>query len=91
MTEMTCRRKRGRNVATKLHFTEDRAFVDGFARFVENALKNGNAVIVVAIESPRASPLQRLSADGVEVNRAVRQNRYGALDAAPDSLYYHVA
>ena len=63
-------------------YAEDKSFVDGFARFVEDALKNGNAVIVVATESHRASLHQRLTLDGVEVDIAVKQKRYGALDAA---------
>lgn len=63
-------------------YAEDRSFVDGFARFVEDALGHGNAVIVVATESHRASLHQRLSADGVELDLAVKQKRYGALDAA---------
>jgi DNA-binding NarL/FixJ family response regulator len=63
-------------------YAQDRALVDGFARFVKDALKNGNAVIVIATESHRASLLQRLSVDGAEVDRAVKQNRYVALDAA---------
>jgi len=63
-------------------YADDRAFVDGCARFVEGALKNGNAVIVVATESHRASLRQKLSADGVEVDIAMEQKRYIALDAA---------
>jgi len=42
-------------------YAEDRSLVDGFGRFVEDALKNGNAVIVVATELHRASLLQRLA------------------------------
>lgn len=63
-------------------YAEDRSLVDGFARFVEDALNNGNGVIVVATESHRAGILQRLSEDRLGVDLAVKQNRYGALDAA---------
>jgi hypothetical protein len=56
--------------------------VDGYARFIESALKIGNAVIVVVTEAHRASLLPRLETDGVNVPAAIEQGSYIPLDAA---------
>ena len=56
-------------------YTDDAAFVVGFTRFVEAALKAGDAVIVVATESHRKSLLQRLQEHGVGVAAAMEQGR----------------
>ena len=48
-------------------YPDDASVVDGYARFIESALKSGNAVIVVATDAHRASLLPRLEADGVNV------------------------
>ena len=56
--------------------------VDGYARFIESALKSGNAVIVVVTEAHRASLLTRLEADGVNVPAAIEHGSYIPLDAA---------
>jgi DNA-binding NarL/FixJ family response regulator len=62
-------------------YADDVSVVDGYARFVEDALNGGNAVIVVVSESHRASLLQRLAADGVDVAAAVGRASYVPLDA----------
>lgn len=62
-------------------YADDVSVVDGYARFIESALNGGNAVIVVITESHRASLLQRLEADGVNVAAAVKQGSYVPLDA----------
>jgi CheY-like chemotaxis protein len=63
-------------------YTDDAAFVVGFTRFVEAALKAGDAVIVVATESHRKSLLQRLQEHGVGVAAAMEQGRFVSLDVA---------
>jgi len=66
-------------------YPDDEAFVAGFGRFIESTLRNGNAVVVLATESHRAGILQRLRRKGVDVDVAVEEKRYVALDLA-DSL-----
>jgi KaiC/GvpD/RAD55 family RecA-like ATPase len=56
--------------------------VTDFARFIEAALKVGNAVIVIATESHRKNLLQRLQAHGVDVATAIEQGGYIPLDVA---------
>lgn len=61
---------------------DDDSLVDGYARFIESALKSGNAVIVVVTEAHHAGLLRRLEADGVDVTVAIKQGNYVPLDAA---------
>ena len=63
-------------------YADDGSVVDGYARFIESALKIGNAVIVVVTEAHRAGLLARLEADGVNVPAATEQGSYIPLDAA---------
>lgn len=63
-------------------YSDEDAFVVGFTRFIEAALKSGTAVIVVATEPHRESLLQRLRENGVDVIAAVEQGRYITLDVA---------
>jgi DNA-binding NarL/FixJ family response regulator len=63
-------------------YPDDRSFVRGFSCFVEQNLKIGNVVIVIASEPHRAKILERLRADGVEVSAAIEQQQYIPLDAA---------
>ena len=62
-------------------YTDDREFVNGFARFIEMALKAGNTVIVVATELHHTSLHRRLVADGFEVAAEINQRRYIPLEA----------
>jgi len=63
-------------------YSDDASFVIGFARFIDAALKAGNAVIVVVTESRRVSLLQGLQVGGVDVAAAVEQKHYIPLDVA---------
>src|SRR5262249_27386555 len=63
-------------------YSNDRRLLDGLTQFVGAALKAGNAAIVAATESHRDSLLPRLQANGVDVNAAIEQGRYIALDTA---------
>lgn len=62
-------------------YADDGSLVDGYARFIESALKSGNAVIVVATGAHHASLLSRLEADGVNVPAAIEQGSYIPWDA----------
>ncbi|HXU17598.1 MAG TPA: response regulator [Terriglobales bacterium] len=66
-------------------YRDDAALVDGFARFVEAALKAGDPAIVIATESHSVSLFQRLSHDGVDVSASIEQGMYIPLDV-PDTL-----
>ena len=55
--------------------------MNGFARFIEMALKAGNTVIVVATEPHHARLHQRLVADGFEVAAEIHKRRYIPLEA----------
>jgi DNA-binding NarL/FixJ family response regulator len=63
-------------------YSNDRRLLDHLTQFVGAALKAGNAAIVAATESHRDSLLLRLQAYGVDVDAAIEQGRYIALDAA---------
>jgi DNA-binding NarL/FixJ family response regulator len=57
-------------------YADDTGFVDGFARFIEAALKELNAVIVIATDLHQASLLQRLTADGLNIPAEIEQGSY---------------
>ena len=61
-------------------YADDTGFVDGFAHFIEGALKDGNAVIVVATDSHQASLVQRLTGDGLNVAAEIEQGNYIPLE-----------
>jgi DNA-binding NarL/FixJ family response regulator len=63
-------------------YADDASVVDGYARFIESALKSGNAVIVVVTEAHRTSLLPRLEADGVNVAATIEQGSCITVDAA---------
>ena len=63
-------------------YSDDARLLDDLTRFIEAALKAGNAAIVVATESHRDSLLLRLQAHGLDIGAAIEQGRYIALDAA---------
>jgi len=62
-------------------YADDTSVVDGYARFIESALKSGNAVIVVVTEFHRASLIPRLEAGGVDVAAAIEQGNYIPLES----------
>ncbi len=63
-------------------YSDDAGLLDDLTRFIEAALKAGNAAIVVATESHRDSLLLRLQAQGLDIGADIEQGRYIALDAA---------
>jgi len=65
-----------------LFYSDDAVLLDGFARFIADALKAGNAAIVLATKSHRDSLLQRLKARGVDTDGVLQQGPYVPLDAA---------
>jgi DNA-binding NarL/FixJ family response regulator len=63
-------------------YSDDRMLLENVTRFIGAALKAGGSAIVVATESHRESFLSSLQADGVELDAAIDQGRYIAVDAA---------
>jgi DNA-binding NarL/FixJ family response regulator len=63
-------------------YSDDAVFVDSFTRFIAAALKADNPAIVLVTKSHRESLLQRLKAERVDVDAAIRQGTYISLDAA---------
>ena len=63
-------------------YADDASVIDGYARFIESSLESGHVVILVVNKSHRASLIQRLKADGVDLPAAAEQGRYIPLDAA---------
>jgi DNA-binding NarL/FixJ family response regulator len=61
-------------------YSDDESFLDGFTRYIEVALLNGNAVIMVATESHQKRLLQRLQDHGVMIADAIKQGRCLPLD-----------
>ena len=61
-------------------YSDDAAFLLGFAGFVETALDAGNRVIVVATEPHRKRLLQILLARGIDGAAAIEQGLYLSLD-----------
>ena len=67
----------------KVEFYPDPAsFTEGFARFIEPALREGNAAIVLATGSRSDGILQRLQEDGLDMGAAIEKRSYVFLDAA---------
>jgi DNA-binding NarL/FixJ family response regulator len=62
--------------------SDDASFLSGFTRFVEAALKAGDAVIVIATESHRDRLFERLQAHGLNIGAAIEQGSYIPLDVA---------
>jgi hypothetical protein len=63
-------------------YETDTFLVDTVARFLLPALRGDGGAIVVATAEHREAFAQALAEGGVEVERAVREGRYVALDAA---------
>jgi len=61
-------------------YPDDAAFVNGFARLAEAALKVGNAVIAVAAEPNRIGILRTLRINGIDVDAALEEGRFIQLD-----------
>lgn len=63
-------------------YSDDRYFLDDVTRFIEAALRAGNAAIAVATESHRESLLLELQAVGLDMAAVIEEGRYIPLDAA---------
>ncbi len=63
-------------------YTDDDFLLDAVSRFVGTALGAGDAAVVVATEQHREGLRQRLESRGFDLDRALEQGRYVALDAA---------
>ena len=61
-------------------YSDDAAFVVGFADFIAAALRAGKSVILVSTETHRISLSERLLEQGVDILTAHRQGRYFSLD-----------
>jgi MEDS: MEthanogen/methylotroph, DcmR Sensory domain len=62
-------------------YFDDERFVAEISRFIGPALKKENAAVVVATALHRQELLRRLRIDGFDVDAAIEQGRYLALDA----------
>jgi hypothetical protein len=63
-------------------YTEESQFVVTLGRFVEDGLRNGEAVVVIATASHVSSLEARLVAQGIDVDAFRADGAYTALDAA---------
>ena len=63
-------------------YSNDAVFIDSFTRFISAALKDGDVAIVIATESHRNSLVERLNAQGLDMDAAIRQRTYISLDVA---------
>jgi len=63
-------------------YSADAGLLDDLTRFIGAALEAGNAAVVVATESHRDSLLLRLQAHSLDMDAAIEEGRYIALDAA---------
>ena len=65
-----------------LFYSDDTVLLDRVTHVIAEALKAGDAAIVLATKSHRNSLLQRLKAEGVDTDGALHQGTYVSLDAA---------
>ena len=63
-------------------YSSDSVLVESFARFIASALKSHNPVIVLATKSHREGLIQKLAGEGFDMDDAIKQGIYIALDAA---------
>jgi CheY-like chemotaxis protein len=61
-------------------YSDDAVFLDSFTHFIAAALEAGEVAIVVATESHRGSLVERLKAQGLNMDAAIRQGTYIPLD-----------
>jgi CheY-like chemotaxis protein len=69
---------------------DDAAIVDGFARFIGDALNAADGAIALVAESHRNHLLERLRTQGVDIDGAIEQGTYRSFDAdeAPDPVRF---
>lgn len=65
-----------------LFYSDDEVLLNSLTDFVAAALKGGNAAIVLATKSHRDGLFQRLKAERVDAEGAIRQGTYISMDAA---------
>jgi DNA-binding NarL/FixJ family response regulator len=63
-------------------YSDDAVFLDSFTRFISAALEAGDVAIAVATESHRNSLVEKLKAQGLNMDAAIRQGTYIPLDVA---------
>jgi CheY-like chemotaxis protein len=63
-------------------YSDDAVFLDSFTRFIAAALESGDVAIVAATKSHRDSLVQKLKAQGLGVEAAIKEGRYIPVDAA---------
>ena len=63
-------------------YSDNAVFLDSFTRFISAALEAGDVAIVVATESHRDSLVEKLKAQGLDMDAAIRQGTFIPLDAA---------
>jgi FixJ family two-component response regulator len=61
-------------------YSEDAVFLNSFTRFISAALQAGDVAIVIATESHRNSLVEKLKAQGLDIDAAIRQGTYIPLD-----------
>src|SRR4051794_22975167 len=62
-------------------YCEDSAFLDALEGFTAGGLRGGEGVVVIATPAHLAALKQRLTTAGLDMDLAVSQERYIALDA----------
>jgi DNA-binding NarL/FixJ family response regulator len=65
-----------------LFYSDDAVLLDSFTRFIATALRAGNPAIVIATKSHLDGLHQTLKAEGLDVDGAIQQGNYIALDEA---------
>lgn len=63
-------------------YSDDRHFLDHVTPFIEAALKDGNAAIVMATELHRESLLSELQGCNLDIGAAIKQGRYIQVNAS---------
>ena len=63
-------------------YSDDRSLLRGFTNFIVEAIRSGNAAIVIATESHRNGLVAALQESGLDIWRAIEEERYIALDNA---------
>ena len=83
-----------------LFFSDDKALLDSFTPFIATALRAGNAAILLFTKSHQEMVHQRLKAEHIDVDGAIRQGTFISLDfddtfakfmagGSPDPIQYH--
>jgi DNA-binding NarL/FixJ family response regulator len=63
-------------------YSSDSVLLESFGRLLATALESGDAAIVLATKTHREGLVERLQADGFDVDVAIREGTYISLDAA---------